>query len=70
MMEGIDFFALPVGGFGLAGLSLTALLLTNRSACVCAGLLGRRRAYFRFLYPVMLMNSSGIADFSFRPAFR
>jgi hypothetical protein len=29
-----------------------------------------RRAYFRFLYPVMLMDSSGTADFSFRPAFR
>jgi hypothetical protein len=28
------------------------------------------KAYFRFLYRVMLANSSGMADLSFRPAFR
>jgi hypothetical protein len=46
-----------VAGFGLDGLSLTGVPFT------------KMRAYFRFLYPVILINSSRIADFSFRPAF-
>jgi hypothetical protein len=64
------FLPLRLVGLFFGGLSLTALPLTTRRASVVSDLLSTRRAYFRFLYPLMLTNSSGMADFSFRPAFR
>jgi hypothetical protein len=63
---GVDFSALAVGGSFFGGLSLTAPPCVKRRACVRAGLLRKTQGVLPVLYPVMLMNSSRIADFSFR----
>jgi hypothetical protein len=57
-------------GCGLAGLSLAAPAFREEDGLRRCLFVEKAHGVLPVLDPVMLMNSPGMADFSFRPAFR